>query len=726
MTEVSVDTTLAPLTPISDRIAPPSKAGRAIDIAICTFGILALELALIRWTGGQIRIVAYFANLILIAAFLGMGLGVVLGRRRPQLVHAALPALAVLAAILALAAPLGLVDMRFPDPTIYLWQGDMQARSLLQFGSVALIIVALFWAVAMSVALAAAPLGRLFEEMPPLRAYTADIAGSLAGIVAFTFVSSQDGPPWQWMALAIFPILRFSRKPLSIASAVVILVLAWYSGRGAFFSPYNRIDLYPLTAPYRTEAPMRRDWSLSVNRDYHQVMANFSEKRVSFDSARGDLRSSRSRAGYEMPFLLRPGGRSALIVGAGTGNDVAAALRDGYDSVTAVEIDRTILELGRWRHPEDPYADPRVLPVNDDARSFFERHAALNFDVVAFGLLDSHAMFSAMSSLRLDNYIYTVEGIRAGWSHVRDGGVLSIAFSTLGGQWLEQRLIRTIREATGQTPLVVEDGAAHDFATSFMVVKGTVNEALIPPQVRRMISTPVVNEDIRVPTDDWPFLYIKPGSFPVGYLTVMAIIGLTGVLVIRRAYRASAGDGGVNMGFDWPMFLMGAGFMLLETRMVTALSLLFGSTWIVTAFVFGGVLFMVLLANLWVSQRMPASVIKWFIPLLASVVLTTLVIGAGALSGFDASVRGILGALLFALPIAFAGVIVATLLARSPAPSLSLGANLMGAVLGGILEYNSMFFGMTFVGILSLACYIGAFLWLRFRSGEDRVMRIRA
>ena len=198
---------------------------------------------------------------------------------------------------------------------------------------------------------------------------------------------------------------------------------------------------------------------------------------------------------------------------------------------------------------------------------------------------------------------------------------------------------------------------------------------------------------------------------------VLTLIGISAVLVISRAYRASAArESAAARGFDWPMFLMGAGFMLLETRMVTALSLLFGSTWIVNAFVFGGVLVMVLLANLWVSRRTPDSLDRWFIPLLATVVLTWSV-GAGAFSGFDVTTRGIVGSLLFALPIGFAGIIVATLLKRSSAPALALAANLMGAVLGGILEYSSMFLGLTFVGILSSICYVGAYLALR--KGRD-------
>ncbi|MEO5567616.1 MAG: hypothetical protein ABIR92_03950 [Gemmatimonadaceae bacterium] len=707
-------------------LAPPpshdseSRAIRSLDVALCTFAILALELGLIRWIGTQIRIVAYFANLVLLAAFLGMGLGVVLGRRRPGLVHAALPALAVLSAILAFAEQLHLVQVRFPDPSIFLWQGGNRTETLWYFLGVTALIAAIFWAVTGVIALVSSPLGRLFDQLPPLRAYTADIVGSLAGIVVFTFVSAAGGPPWQWMALGVLPMLRFSRTPLSLVSGLAILGLAWFSARGAFYSPYNRIDLIPTSVALRPDAPLRKDWMMHVNRDYHQKMGDYSNARIAAEALGPQSPRLAYQAVYELPFRLRPGGTSGLVVGACNGNDVAGALRAGYGSVTAVEIDPIIMDLGRWLHPENPYGDPRVHPVNDDARAFFERNPEGSFDVVAYGLLDSHAMFSAMSSLRLDNYIYTVEGIRAGWRQVRDGGILVISFSTFAGPWIEQRLLRTIREATGISPIVLSHRM--DFGASFIVAR-SIDLQLISPILRNKVTRPSVDESVRMPTDDWPFLYIRPGTIPFGYLTVLAIIGFTAVLAIRRAYRtAGSVDAAPAARFDWPMFLMGAGFMLLETRMVTSLSLLFGSTWIVNAFVFGGVLVMVLLANLWVSRRPPASLGRWFIPLLATVVLTWSV-GAGALSVFDVTSRGVAGGLLFALPIGFAGVIVATLLARSPNPGLALGANLMGAVLGGILEYSSMFFGLTFVGILSLACYAGAYLVLR-RGGRASPMRM--
>lgn len=520
------------------------------------------------------------------------------------------------------------------------------------------------------------------------------------------------------MALGVLPLLRFSRTPIALVSALATLGLAAYSARGALFSPYNRIDLEATSLPFQQSAPLRRAWEIRVNRDYHQYIDNYSNDRVRAAVATNPRTLIPVyQAIYELPFRLRPDGKSGLVVGAGGGNDVAAGLRSGY-TVTAVEIDPTILDLGRWLHPENPYASPRVHAVNDDARAYFERNPDAKFDVVSYGLVDSHAMFSAMSSLRLDNYVYTVEGIRAGWRHVRDGGLIAISFSTFAGPWIEQRLLRTIREATGHTPVLVRHGM--DFGELFIVAP-SLDPDLVPVLLRKgVVLHPKIDETVRMPTDDWPFLYIRPATVPYGYLMVLVIIAITATLAIRRAYAVPADmTGAPEEGrFDWTMFLMGAGFMLLETRMVTQLSLLFGSTWIVNACVFGGVLVMVLLANLWVSRRPPASLGRWFIPLFATTVLTWSV-GAGVLNAFDITVRGILGGVLFALPIGFAGIIVATLLARSRTPAMALGANLIGAVLGGVLEYSSMFLGLKFVAILALLSYVGAYVSLTRRSYDS-------
>ncbi|MDQ2668548.1 MAG: hypothetical protein M3Z05_21520, partial [Gemmatimonadota bacterium] len=583
---------------------PHSDRSRAFQLGLCTFAILALELALIRWISGQIRLVAYFANIILLAAFLGMGLGIALGRKRPALIHACLPALAVLSAVLCFSAQLHLMQLRFPDLTISLWGADTAPSTAWQFAGITMLMTVLFGAVASVFAFAAAPVGWLFDRLPPLRAYSADLLGSLLGVVTMTALAALRASPPVWLAVGALPLLWFSRRALSIAAAVAIVGLAAFSARGAYFSPYNRIDI--TVGPRRSAAqdPLRRDWMLNVNRDFHQFIFDLSDRVV--NAASGPTTRGYLQQVYELPFRTRGAASTALVVGAGTGNDVAAALRRGYQKVTAVEIDPLILDMGGILHPEHPYEGPRVELVNDDARAYFQRHAETRYDVVDYGLLDSHAMFSAMSSLRLDNYVYTREGLAAGWAHVKPGGIMAVSFSVFAGPWIEERMLRTISEATGRTPIVVHHGVS--YGVTYLVGRD-LTPAAIPEAFRSTVTVrPTYPASTQVPTDNWPFLYLRPGSVPYGYLAVLTMILLCAGLAVRGVYGREIFT---RRGLDVPLFFMGAAFMLLETRMVTELSLLFGSTWIVNASVFGGVLLMVLCANLYVVRRAPRHVQLW-------------------------------------------------------------------------------------------------------------------
>lgn len=654
---------------------------------------------------GQIRVFAYFTNVLLIAAFLGMGLGVALGRRHPRLVHGCLPALAILSLLLSFSSEVSLMTLRFPDASISLW-GQERSMGLLGFAGATLVFMVLFSWVTLIFALAATPIGRLFDELPPLTAYSADLGGSILGVVAMTILAAFGTSPPVWMAVSAAPFVYLSRRPLAFVSAGVAIAAAALSVRGALYSPYNRIDVTPNRIRH-SDGLDSRDWNVRVNRDFHQEILDLSVPTVQAspsDSMRRGMHEI-----YELPFRVQGEGKSALVVGAGTGNDVAAALRLGYREVVSVDIDPRILRLGRELHPERPYSDPGVRVVANDARAYFEQHPEERFDVVCYGLLDSHAMFSAMSTLRLDNYVYTIEGVRAGWSHVKPDGLLAISFASNAGTWMVGRLVGIIREATGLTPVVVP----HLVSTGVSYLVGRrLDIGRIPP----FFGEPLIGlreaSDLRIPTDDWPFLYIRPGVFPYAYALILLLIVVLAALGIRRVYGADHGAAG---SFDSVLFLMGAAFMLWETRMVTELSLLFGSTWIVNSSVFFAILVMALAANLWVARHTPSRVGLWYLPLAVSIILAWGV-GAGRLNRLPLEGRWLLGGLSHALPVLFAGIIFSTLLKRSPRPSIALGSNLMGAVCGGALEYLSLLVGLRSLALLALALYLGSFL-VAFRRG---------
>ncbi len=685
---------------LSDTRWSEQGGSASLQIGLTTFGILVLELALIRWTSSQIRVFAYFNNIVLISAFLGMGLGVALGRRRPGLVHLVLPVLLLLALPLAFSEQLELVHLRFPDHTITLWGGEMLAanpllfvRNLAVFCGLLAVVIAIF-------AAAGAPLGVLFPRVPVLRAYTADLVGSLLGIVCFTAMAwGELGPAW-WLLLGGLPFVWLTRNFVAAGLLVVIVGLGQFTAHGVFFSPYNRIELIRDTA-FGTE--------LQVNRDFHQYMHDLSDRRIEAAPAPKVTLIAMRRL-YDLPFTINAQRGSALVVGAGTGNDVQAALRHGYTQVVSVDIDARIIATGRALHPEQPYSRAGVRTVVDDARAYFGGDTTEKFDVVCYGLLDSHAMSSAMSTLRLDNYVYTEEGIRAAWRRVKPGGHLTLALACNSGQWFVDRLYWTVAKATGRDPIALLT-PLHGVTVTFIVpTDGAVMDASGMNERVRLYPHQSMAATL-TPSDDWPFLYLRPGVFPWGYLGVLGFVLGVALLATRPVFGVGSGGGG----FDWPLFLMGAAFLLIETRGVTSLSLLFGSTWIVNSAVFGGILTMVLLANLAVQQWSWSNPTPWFVALFGAVLLLWW-LPVEWLSTLPLLARGAVGGLLTGLPIGLAGMIVPMLLARAAQPAVALGANLLGAVLGGCLEYFSMWGGLRSTALMALVLYLVAFLIIRRKS----------
>ena len=177
--------------------------------------------------------------------------------------------------------------------------------------------------------------------------------------------------------------------------------------------------------------------------------------------------------------------------------------------------------------------------------------------------------------------------------------------------------------------------------------------------------------------------------------------------------------------FDPVLFFMGAAFLLIETRGVTSLSLLFGSTWIVNSAVFTGILTMVLMANLFVERLGLKRALPWFVLLLLCMV-PLWALNHAALNYCPLLIRGLLGGLINALPIGIAGIIVSILISRSANPTASLGSNLIGSVFGGCLEYLSMCLGLKALALMALIFYLLALFHLLRRATQDPDRRVYA
>ncbi|MBV9342036.1 MAG: hypothetical protein JO159_14260 [Acidobacteria bacterium] len=159
------------------------------------------------------------------------------------------------------------------------------------------------------------------------------------------------------------------------------------------------------------------------------------------------------------------------------------------------------------------------------------------------------------------------------------------------------------------------------------------------------------------------------------------------------------------------LFLLGAGFMLLEAKAVTELSLLFGSTWIVNAVVITAFLTMGLLANTAMMFWRGSRTLSYSI--LFALLAADLLVPYSLFNVLPAGLRTIVSGGFVALPVFFSGLIFSQAFRDVTGPGEGLGVNLMGAVIGGVLENTVMVGGTPVLGLLAIFLYAASLLCLR-------------
>src|SRR5687768_3635568 len=146
-----------------------------VRLFLTSFAVLFVELLLIRWIPANVKYIGFFSNFLLIASFLGIGLGILLGRRgaNPRLS----PFAFLLAAVVVLVSFFQLnVQVQSVDEIFFgLAESNAADVNFLILPMVVGLVVALLATLAL-------PLGPLLKSMRPLKAYAIDIFGSMCGI----------------------------------------------------------------------------------------------------------------------------------------------------------------------------------------------------------------------------------------------------------------------------------------------------------------------------------------------------------------------------------------------------------------------------------------------------------------------------------------------------------------------------------------------------------------
>lgn len=693
-----IDSGPAEFTARLDKTA--SSQARWILFLVSFLGLF-FEVLILRWATTEIRLFSYMKNFALMSCFLGLGLGYALAKKNNYLPLFPI-FLSIYCSIIFLASRFGLTNLiPFPQSTEMMWGSTWS-------GSHLLISYAIFYAALLSLFAANMicfiPLGQvsgaLMLKLPPITAYTINIAGSLIGTLAFSLLCHFNLPPFYWFLAGIIPALallypcRFYFTAGLLFSALLLATLLLPNGR-VFWSPYYRIDIYDLSLNGKSGGNLKIGYGIDVNHDYHQRALDLSNGFVGANALEYPELATTARA-YNLPYKFK-NAENVLVVGAGMGNDVAAALRNGAKFVRAVEIDPLIVQLGRKYHPEKPYADPRVKVTVSDARTYFE-NSPERFDLVVFGLLDSHTLFSHFSNLRLDNYIYTEESLTRAKSLLNPGGLLALSYSTGDREsWLFYRLNNMIRDIFGTPPLAINT----DYDRGHMFIAGERFDANAARSVAAVpgLRFPEVKSGINPgpATDDWPFLYLKEHTISGAYIGALALVLALALIFILPGFKDLRR-------FDFHFFFLGAAFLLIEFRSITEMALLFGATWVVNSIVISAVLIMILIANIAASRMKSINFTALYILLFASILAGYLVPPHSLLLG-SALARGAAACGILTLPVLFAGMIFAGSIKHITNIDDAFASNLIGAVFGGLAEYATLVYGLKSIYLIALAFY---------------------
>lgn len=667
---------------------------------------LYLELAVIRWIAGEVRLFSYFKNLTLLAAFLGLGIGFGIARRKDVRSSYSL--------LLALLVSLVIGVKQFTGSFSLVYPGEAEEALFWVFPSSHWVAPILFFVpillLFLMVMFAFVPIGQAvaneMAEHSPLPAYIANILASLAGVWLFALSSALKTPPLVWFGLGALGVVVYGAKrgiltwPSVGLQAGVLFGLALTEG-SAIWSPYQKIMISEDLKQRQSDGQLVRvGYQLDTQVGFHQLASNLSPAFLA--QFAGELPELEALAyNYDLPYRLISENAEVLIVGAGMGNDVAAALRGGIGAVDAVEIDPGILEAGFRLHPERPYDDERVVPVVDDARSFIGR-AEKRYDAIVFGLLDSHTLLSSFSTVRLDSFVYTEESFRAARDRLSENGIVSVTFLAIQ-PWIEERLAWMLEDVFGQDRVYIYRG---ELGSTFLA--GALDSATASANGLVPWQSEPPPEGPPMPTDDWPYLYLKAKRIPTVYWQALALIGVACLAIMARSFPGMLRP-------DWHFWFLGAAFLLIEFKSITELALLFGTTWLVNAIAISGVLLMILCANLVVLRTRKISLPIAFGLLIFSIVAIYF-FPVQSLNQLDFLPRLLAGGGLLSLPLFFSGLIFAESLRRSGETSRPLASNLSGAMFGGMLEYGSLAWGIKSLYLMAIGLYILAWLGLRFRS----------
>jgi SAM-dependent methyltransferase len=722
---------------------------QALNLFLVGFLVLFLELACIRWFAAYVVFLQFFTNVVLIASFLGMSCGCLAARQsRNWLGYFPLLALVTVIAAVATFAVYhywrGLsIDVGGQaSPQEVFFGTEYRNPDVAQFVVPIEVVAAVFFVlVALMFVGLGQVLGRAFDSYPNrVMGYTINIGGSLAGIVGFSAISFIQAPPVAWFFISCGGIAYLLHQIGALTKLKALALVALVLGVSVPSDWLHRLQDFSAPGKLSRIRNHETRWSPYYMVDHDVVSGSITVNTISHQ---GMVPFTSAGSSYSLVHLLEQhtGGapfRDVLVIGAGSGNDLAHALQFGGKQIDAVEIDPVIQDIGLHYHPDQPYQDARVIPHLDDGRHFL-RTTDHKYDLVIYALVDSLILHSGYANIRLESYLFTRQAFSDVKRVLKPDGIF-VMYNYFRQGWIVERIAAMVESTFGCPPVILslpyEQTLKASSPAGFMMIIAGCNPRIanafaerktfwlnsVPPRnldvdgfelrhetlppdqqhnFERISPTTLIHDKGKVisTSDDWPFLYLRGKLIPdltIRSITIFGVLGV-GMVYLFLPKRRIAING--------RMFFLGAAFMLLETRAVVQMALLFGSTWLVNSAVFFTVLVLILLANLYVLKARGVHLFWHYVGLL-------IFLAVGVLTPVDVFLSG--GMLwrypvpcILALgPMFFAGIIFAVSFRDATNPDLAFGSNIAGSVLGGLAESFSMLLGFQHLLLVAMLFYL--------------------
>lgn len=675
------------------------------QIFLISFLILFLELSIIRYLSAEIISLSFFSNIILMAAFFGIGLGCLFCNKKNWFNF--------FPYLLFFLVFFGFKNI-FPNvqnTDMIMFQASFENIFFVINHSTIAILIFVF------VAILFYPLGQMLgkefsKSKNNIESYLYDLAGSISGVIIFTILSFFEIGVVIWIAIINFIWIliayfnydikfRFNKKGNN-KFAVMFLMLMFFiviedTHLHSWWSKYYKIILNENDSVI----------DIRVNKTGHQAVYKKPELTPSF---------------YDFPYKLfeNPNYENALIIGAGMGNDVDVAIKNNVKNIDAVEIDERIYKIGKQFNPHKPYFDNRVNINIDDGRSFLEKNNK-KYDLIIFALTDSLTLASSQANTRLESYLYTKESLLRAKESLTENGMI-VLYNYYRKDWIVDKISGILDELFGQQSIIVGQG------------EDGYNVIANGPKIRDFKNSKITNgmkfvqihknstkdsPDNVFPKDDWPFLYLKKPSFPNNYIKIVIfeIIILSALLIYFHRNGVNKLNY-KNSSKPYDMMFLGIGFMLLETKNIINFQLLFGSTWSVNVLVILAILVTALISSLIIKSGIKFKIRNLYFAITISL-LVSIFVPIKLFSDYHVALKYILSCLVSFSPMLFASLIFSQTFSEEKKSALGFGYNMIGAMIGGILEYGSMIFGYHSLLYLITIAYIMALAFNYHRHKEN-------